>query len=155
MLLFSPQLVSADSLINNFEKDSYRKILNAYHGHAFLMVLWSVDCPPCIDELSVLGQFHQLYPSANIVLVSTDNVVAREEISQLMQLHDLNDVQQWVFDGDSIAAIRHAIDPLWYGELPRSYFHYTENQRQGISGRLDKIKLLVWFKATDKTAKGF
>jgi len=152
MLLSPPQFAGTNSQPSRFELDGYQKILDMYEGSAFLMVLWSVDCPPCIDELSMLGQLHQKHPGVNLVMVSTDTSIHAGEINQLMQLNGLGDVRQWVFDGDSVQAIRHAIDPSWYGELPRSYFHQGNHRRLAISGRLEEGVLSSWFKTNDHRA---
>lgn len=117
------------------------------------MVFWSLDCPPCIDELFLLGRFHKQYPQAKLIMVSTDSIQVEDEIKQLMSEHDLHDLEHWVFASDPVQAIRYAIDPNWYGELPRSYFH-RHNERQAMSGRLDEHRLSTWFKTTVSGAKG-
>lgn len=142
-----PRFACAEMQLSRFETDSYKKIITQYQGNSFLMVLWSVDCPPCIEELPSLGRFHQLHPKANVVMVSTDSKHQEKDIQQLMKKHGLADIQQWVFDDNSLQAIRFSIDPAWYGELPRSYFHHDVNKRQAKTGRLDEETLLAWIKA--------
>ena len=149
-----PQLARAEMQLSQFETDSYEKIIKQYQGGAFLLVLWSVDCPPCIDELPALGRFHQQHPKVNLVMVSTDSNNQQADIRQLMDKHGLTDIQQWVFAGDSAQAIRFAIDPLWYGELPRSYFHYEDDKRQAKTGKLDEDTLLAWLRAINNTTAG-
>jgi thiol-disulfide isomerase/thioredoxin len=153
-LLSPPQFVHADTQLNSFETHSYKTIVTKHQGNSFLMVLWSVDCPPCIEELPVLGSFHQSHPDAAIVMVSTDSKNQQEDILRLMKEHGLNDVQQWVFDGDSVAATRYAIDPMWYGELPRSYFHLHEDKRMVKSGKLDENVLSAWIKTINNKIAG-
>ena len=113
-----------------------------------------MDCPPCIEELPALARFHQAHPKANLVMVSTDSKNQQEDIKHLMDNHGLADIQQWVFDNDSVQAIRFAIDPLWYGELPRSYFHHENNKRQATSGRLDANVLSGWIKTINNRTAG-
>ncbi len=110
------------------------------------MVLWSVDCPPCIKELSVLKKFHQLHPEENIVMVSTDSNNQQNAIKVLINKYNLTDIQQWVFSNDHIQKIRFTIDPSWYGELPRSYFYFKKNHRQAKSGKLNLSTLLSWLR---------
>ncbi len=149
-----PQLARAEMQLSQFETGSYKKIMKLYQDDAFLLVLWSVDCPPCIDELPALGRFHQQHPKANLVMVSTDSNNQQADIRQLMDKYGLTDIQQWVFAGDSAQAIRFAIDPLWYGELPRSYFHHEDNKRQAKTGKLDEDTLLAWLRAINYTTAG-
>jgi thiol-disulfide isomerase/thioredoxin len=144
----------AEIQLNRFVIDSYKDIVTQYQKNSFLMVLWSVDCPPCIEELPALGRFHQLHPDANVVMVSTDSNNQQEDIKRLMNKHGLADIQQWVFDDESVQAIRYAIDPAWYGELPRSYFHRVEHERLSRSGRLDEGVLLSWIKTINSITAG-
>jgi len=144
ILLLTASFARAEIPLNNFETHSYKAITTQYHGESFLLVLWSVDCPPCIEELPALARFHQANPRANLVMVSTDSKNQQEDIKYLMEKHGLADIQHWVFYGDSVQAIRFSIDPLWYGELPRSYFHHDKNERQARSGRLDEDTLSAW-----------
>jgi len=154
VLLLTAGFVRAEIILNNFETHSYKTITTQYHGDSFLMVLWSVDCPPCIEELPALARFHQTNPKAKLVMVSTDSKNQQEDIKSLMEKHGLADIQQWVFDDDSIQAIRFSIDPLWYGELPRSYFHHEKNKRQAKSGRLDEDTLSAWITTINNTTAG-
>lgn len=154
VLLLAAGFVRAEILLNNFETHSYKTIARQYHGDYFLLVLWSVDCPPCIEELPALAKFHQENPKANLVMVSTDSKNQQEDINSLIEKYGLADVQQCVFDGDSVQAIRFSIDPLWYGELPRSYFHHDKNERQAKSGRLDEDTLSAWITVINNTTAG-
>ena len=153
-LLSLSSFTCAEMQLSRFKTDSYKEIIKQYQGDSFLMVLWSVDCTPCIEELPALGKFHQLHPKANVVMVSTDTENQEKDIQQLMNKYGLDDIQQWVFYGDSVQAIRFAIDPVWYGELPRSYFHQEKHKRQAKSGRLDEGTLLTWIKAINNRRAG-
>lgn len=153
-LFLAADILRAEILLNNFGTHSYKTITTQYNDDSFLLVLWSIDCPPCIEELPALAKFHQENPKANLVMVSTDSHNQQEDIKDLIEKHDLAGVQQWVFDGESIQAIRFSIDPLWYGELPRSYFHHEKNKRQARSGRLDKDTLSTWITAINSRTAG-
>lgn len=159
LLLITTSLLTAshtraETPLKSFETNSYESIITRYQGDSFLMVLWSVDCPPCIEELPALGKFHQENPKANLVMISTDNKNHQQDIRALMAEHGLSDIQHWVFDGESEQAIRFSIDPLWYGELPRSYFHHADNRRQAKTGRLNKDSLSVWITAINNRTEG-
>ncbi len=145
-LLSLPPFVRAEIQIRLFDTGTYKKIISQHKHDSFLMVLWSVDCPPCIKELSVLEKFHQLHPEENIVMISTDSKDQKDDIKALINKYNLTDIQQWVFSGKHIQTIRFIIDPFWYGELPRSYFYFKKNHRQAKSGELDQSILLAWLK---------
>lgn len=154
VLLVTSPFSRAEIQLRPFNIDSYKTILEQHQSEIFLMVLWSVDCPPCIDELATLGKFHRSHPEKNIVMVSTDSRHQARTVKDLIYKNGLTNIQQWIFSADSMQSIRFAIDPLWYGELPRSYFHNGKNKRKARSGRLEEDVLLTLFKATANTDAG-
>lgn len=153
LLMLAPH-ATAEMKLSDFKVESYKEIVTRYQDSSFLMVLWSVDCPPCIEELPTLGKFHQLHPKANLVMVSTDDEYHKDDIQQLMHKHGLDDIQQWVFSGVSLQAMRYAIDPTWHGELPRSYFHHKQHKRQVKSGRLGEDVLSTWIELVNNRTAG-
>lgn len=152
--LILPSFAMAELRLVEFKEGSYKQLVARYQDSSFLMVLWSVDCPPCIEELPMLGKFHKLHPDTNLVMVSTDGDNQITYIQQLMRKHGLEDIKQWIFSGDHVHALRYAIDPAWYGELPRSYFHHKQHRRQAKSGRLDEDELSAWVVLTSSRATG-
>ena len=153
LLTLSP-LAIGQMKLSDFNANSYKEIVAHYQDSSFLMVLWSVDCPPCIEELPMLGKFHRLHPEANLVMISTDGEFNNDTIQQLMREHGLDDIKQWVFSSAPIQAMRYAIDPAWYGELPRSYFHHKRHKRQVKSGRLDEDVLATWIALINSRTAG-
>lgn len=127
-----------------FKLDSYKQILQENKQRPFLMVLWSLDCAPCIKELKILGEFHKQYPQHKIIMISTDDKNQSNEIAQLITQYGLQTVDQWVFDG-SFQHLRYSIDPTWYGELPRSYFFEQDQSRLAASGQLHQNQLVRYF----------
>jgi len=130
-----------------FKADSYERIARNHQQQSFLMVLWSLDCSPCMAELGLLGEFHQQHPEIELLFISTDLPAQQQAILSLMKEHGLQDAEQWVFSDASIAALRYAIDPSWYGELPRSYIYLHGRERQAISGRISRQQLDGWLLA--------
>jgi len=130
--------------LHHFKLDSYQTILQQNKKQPFFMVLWSLDCMPCMKELKMLGEFHQKYPQHKLVLISTDNINQSDEIVQLITEYGLQTVDQWVFDG-SFQYLRHSIDPAWYGELPRGYFFKRDQTRIASSGQLHQNQLIQYF----------
>jgi len=140
----------AEQQPSHFKLGSYQKILQQNEQQPFLMVLWSLDCMPCIKELKMLGEFHQQYPQHKLVLISTDSKNQSDDIIQLIREYRLQTVEQWVFDG-SFQYLRHSIDPSWYGELPRGYFFKRDQSRIASSGRLHQNQLMQYFSEDIKT----
>lgn len=142
--LFMPLIASAGNMLIPFKTDSYNKLL-MNNDEAFLMVMWSLDCPPCIKELNMLGLLYKKNPNLNLVLVSTDSVSRSSEISGFLKESGLSNLNSWIFSDESGQKLRYSIDPRWYGELPRSYFHNDEGKsRRSVSGLLETDEILAW-----------
>jgi len=130
----------AQQPINNFTHGSYKQIVNQYKQQPFVMVLWSLDCPPCYKELELLADERRKH-DFNLVLISTDGADARNEVASVLNKYNLQSVNSWLFDEFSSQHLRYEIDPAWYGELPRSYLFDSVHQRKSISGVLSTDQL--------------
>lgn len=139
-----------DLTINLFEKKSYQKILIENKNSPFLIVLWSINCPPCYDELKLLGQYTKMHPQLNIILISTDSPSHIKEVKEVLvetipNIGDLQTNKLWIFSDIPSEQLRYTIDPSWYGELPRSYFLNQLNERKAFSGKLTTKILNIIF----------
>lgn len=131
----------AQQQIKNFTSGSYKQVINQYKQQPFVMVLWSLDCPPCYKELEILASKREQY-TFNLVLISVDGIDASKEVAAVLSKYKLKSVDNWLFDEFSAQQLRYEIDPLWYGELPRSYLFNKEHQRHAVSGVLSASQLL-------------
>ena len=122
---------------NKFESSSYKKILERNKNKEFLLVLWSIDCPPCHEELHSLGQYLKNKPDFKVVLVSIDSLVDRDEIAQILTTKSLHTQENWMFSNTHSNQLRYSIDPSWYGELPRNYLFNRCHQRKSLSGKIN------------------
>lgn len=127
--------------IRSFSSGSYQQIVS-HQQQIFVMVFWSLDCPPCYKELEMLGRFSKQYPAIKLVLVSTDISVSKNEILAVLTKYQLENTESWVFTGNSEERLRFEIDVTWYGELPRSYLIKHSEQIQVVSGVLEEAKLI-------------
>lgn len=137
----------SDELLRPFLSGSYSEILAQHKQKNFVLVLWSVDCPPCHKELEMLGKLIKQDPELNIVLVSTDIEVESSDIKAILSKYKLNKLESWIFRGESDQALRYEIDRRWYGELPRSYFFKPSGKNEVTSGVLSEKKLIAWLKS--------
>ena len=128
-----------------FMPGSYEEILKHYQGKPFLMVFWSLDCPPCFKELSMLGALIEDYPALKLVLVSTDSPGDRNELLDVISSKGLATADAWVFQSNS-SRLRHEVDRIWYGELPRSYFFDGQQNRRAVSGVLEREVIEEWLR---------
>ena len=144
LLLCASSLVIAAQEVNVFKAGSYSQFLEQRQNQPFMLVLWSLDCPPCYKELAMLAEETKKLPQLNLVLVSTDTTDDIKEIQQKLNKFGLSHIDAWVFKNDMAQQLRYEIDPNWYGELPRSYLFDAQHQRQAISGILKPVVLQRW-----------
>ncbi len=128
-----------------FNKESFAALKKHYKGQRWLLVLWSVDCPPCFKELAMIQSLSTEVANLPIVIVNADdsddirlerrNIIKRFELSHLTHLY---------FVEGQAAKSRYLIDTSWYGELPRSYFIDAAGKFNGKSGLITKQTLNSW-----------
>ncbi len=140
MLLLTGAPVLADN-IQPFDTSTFASIKADYAGKPFLVSLWSIDCPPCLVELDLLGKLVAANPHFPLVLISTDPIDKLEESRFLLEDYGLSDTKSWIFADAFVERLRYTIDPQWYGELPRSYFYADSHQFTAHSGTLNEEML--------------
>ncbi len=128
-----------------FTAESFAQIKQSFAGQEFLLGLWSVDCPPCLVELDMMGDLLQDNPDLPFVLISTDPIDERESAYEFLQDFDLAGRETWMFADSFTERLRYTIDPNWFGELPRSYFFDANHDSQSHSGIMTRELLESWF----------
>ena len=140
-------LVKSDKLITEkpLNKIHLTALKQHYKGQRWLMVFWSVDCPPCFQELAMIQTLSEQGANLPIVIVNADdsddishernNIIERFKLSHLTHLY---------FVEGQGAKSRYIVDPGWYGELPRSYFIDAAGKFNGKSGLISKEALNSW-----------
>lgn len=112
------------------------KIAEVFQEKNRLIMLWSVDCPPCYQELAMLERLLPVYPDLSITLISTDDDSERyKEVEDQYKRLKGNKLTMWVFADGMAPQLRYAIDKTWSGVLPRSYV-VKGGDRIGHSGVL-------------------
>ncbi|HEX6997468.1 MAG TPA: TlpA family protein disulfide reductase [Gammaproteobacteria bacterium] len=142
VVLASPSAASAEQA--PFDVGDLAEIERRHGGEPFLVVLWSLDCPPCRGELALLGDFRRRHPDLELVLISTDPPEAAALAAQVLSSCGLADAETYGFASRNAERLRHAIDPEWFGELPRAYFYAADGTRRGVSGALGEETLREW-----------
>lgn len=137
-------LWSAGGDLRPFDTTSYASIVQAHRDQPFILGFWSLDCPPCLRELEGLGRWTAEHPEAVLVLVATDEGMSVESLDVLRRF-GLETAENWAMAQPFDTRLRFTIDPLWYGELPRSYLFDDDNSREAISGVLEEQRLSQWW----------
>ncbi|MCW8945296.1 MAG: redoxin domain-containing protein [Sedimenticola sp.] len=148
LLLCLPMVLHAE--MTAFVSGSMEQITTSRKGEPFLLVLWSIDCPPCMKELHQLGEMRSRFSQRNLVLVSTDDQMNPDSVWKIIADNHLDQFENRIFSDDFTERLRYQIDPDWFGELPRAYFYSADHRRLAQSGVLSEAVLERWFKASKK-----
>jgi thiol-disulfide isomerase/thioredoxin len=112
-------------------------------GKPHIVALWSLTCPPCHEELALLGKFLRTHPDTRLVLISTDAPEDAPALTDALHHHGLGHLEGWVFADAFEERLRYEIDPAWHGELPRTYL--SDGARTlAVSGKLRREQLEKW-----------
>ena len=140
-------VLQAEEPIKVFDQNSYQKIIGEKSHEPFILLLWSIDCPPCYEELKFLGQYLKQHKNTTMVFVSTDPLSELNNVQAFIREVQLENQEHWIYASESRRKMDYSIDPHWYGELPRSYFFIPGHKRKSYSGQLTEPEL-------EKLAKG-
>lgn len=128
-----------------FAGEQLERFQQRYLGQQWLLLLWSVDCPPCFKELAVLSRLAEQQPDLRVVLVNADDDDRLlQERQQIVARYRLDKLPNFHFADGQGSHSRYRIDPQWYGELPRSYFFEADGTRHGRSGLVTAELLERW-----------
>lgn len=142
-LAFSVASATAGEL-RPFVGDSLPAIKQQFTGRPFILTLWSLSCHHCVKELRTLGKLARGGRKLPLVIVSTDTPADAPEIQAALKRFGLDRLDTWVFADAVPERLRHAIDPAWRGELPRSYLFDAAHRREVHSGLLGGRHLGDW-----------
>lgn len=119
-------------------------IERSHAGKPFILALWSIDCPYCMEDLKVLGELVRQHPDIALVTVCTNGRESAAEAAKVLDKAGLPPHERWQFAFPDEDRLRYDVDKSWYGELPRSYFYDTAHRIQALSGRPQAAWLVRW-----------
>ncbi|MCW8879324.1 MAG: hypothetical protein OQJ89_12270 [Kangiellaceae bacterium] len=132
-----PQIMTLEQL---------NQIKTRLKGKRHLMVLWSLDCPPCFKELELIGTLAKKQPNLPITIFNVDQDIDVDEVYQeISSKYGLSLLPHFFISEEQYEQVKYALDPTWYGELPRSYFIKKDGVWVGKSGLLSKKQIKGWF----------
>ena len=130
-----------------FSQENFDRIKQQHLGKQWLMLLWSVDCPPCFKELALIQKIRLTKPDIAIVIVNVDdNDDVAQERKKVLDSYGLTTLESYYFSDGQGDRSRYLIDPSWFGELPRSYFIESNGRSHGRSGLVKEELLVNWLK---------
>jgi len=131
-----------------FSAPVLQQLQQQHENKRWLLLMWSLDCPPCFKELAAVAKLKSDNPDIPIVLVNTDDDSSMtQEREQVISSMGLTDVPSYYFPEQQSTALRYVIDSKWHGELPRSFFYTKAGQQKGHSGLLKGEQIKTWLLA--------
>lgn len=128
-----------------FDKEQLSLVKKQNMGKQWLMLLWSVDCPPCFKELAIIQKLQNLHNDLAVVIINTDaDDEISEERAEIIEKFKLTHLSNFHFVDGQRDQSRYIIDSNWYGELPRSYFVQKSGKFHGKSGLVNESILIKW-----------
>ena len=107
LISFSWPILGLADNIRSFTFDSFSQIKSEFEGKEFLLGLWSVDCPPCLVELDMMGKILDLNPELPFVLISTDPIETKEDAIEFLSDFNLHNRESWMFADSFVERLRY------------------------------------------------
>jgi hypothetical protein len=139
-----------------FDENSLAALKQEQAGRPFALVLWSVNCVPCREELRLWSEWIRRYPAIKVLLVSTDPPQDHAAAQRMAGRYtgDSAEAGLRAFASDYAERLRWSIDPSWYGEVPRTYFFDAAHRAEAKSGLVDAAFVEAWLEKNSPAAKG-
>jgi hypothetical protein len=135
----------AQAPLRAFDAASIESIRQQHAKRPFVLAFWSIHCEPCVREMAIWKDLTARHPTVPVLLVSTDPPAERERVLRFLATHDPGAaVQRWQYADDFEERIRHAVDPRWRGELPRTYLFDAAHRAEAKTGLPDPVELERW-----------
>lgn len=146
--LFMSGLTQAEPVVKNsveFNKARFEQVKQEKLAQKWLVLLWSVDCTPCMKELALVKKLQQKQKDLAVVMINTDTEESSEqERNDIIKHFNLVNLKSFHFTQGQEAQQRYQVDPQWFGELPRSYFIDEQGKFHGKSGLIAEELLTQW-----------
>lgn len=124
------------------------RVVLLFEKRQHLVVLWSLDCPPCFTELAMFERLLKEHPELPVTFIATDDDSTRYGEVDAVYRRLGDGVDTWVFAEGMAPVLRYAIDATWSGVLPRSYYVDQAGKRHGHSGVLNAAQVMSLFEET-------
>lgn len=128
-----PQGAQSAPTLRVFERDSLKHIDTG--PRPYVLTFWGLNCAACVHVLHELARWQD---TLRIITVALDSMNERDELLKVLAHAGLTR-EAWVFGNAAPEALRHAIDPSWAGEKPRSYLVARDGSRRAVSGLLKSL----------------
>jgi hypothetical protein len=130
-------LAAAEPAVKAFGPDSFAQIAAGAKGKPQVVMVWSLDCSYCEPSFAALAQAQRR--GLKVVTIATDPADDPEATALIRHKLAKSGLQAetWAFGPAPADLLRHAIDPSWRGEMPRSYWFDGKGQVRAYSGLIN------------------
>jgi len=140
--------------LKSFVRGSWRSILAAHSGSAFIVHFWGLTCGPCRAELPAWGKLLAEKPDLPLVTVTADIVQATPRaVEDFLAKSGLQNAENWIFDDNFVERLRYEIDPHWQGEIPITLLIGRNGSIGKIEGSAKMSEIFAWLKDQQKVIK--
>lgn len=136
-VLFGMAVAHAGDTLHVFGQDSFARIQASHAGKPFVVVVWGLECAYCDSSFAALAEVQrkQGFEVVTIATDAADDPQARRLIMKKLHLSGLVS-EAWAFGNAPVEQLRYAIDPKWFGEMPRTYWFNAQGEKRAYSGAL-------------------
>ncbi len=131
--------------LHAFVPGSYQQLASQNAKHPWVLIVWSITCPSCIKDMTLISELHKKYPALKLILLAADDLSATQQVQAILTKYGLSELENWVYADDNTQKLSYEIDPNWFGELPRTYFYTLAQQRTGVSGVIKQADFETMF----------
>ena len=144
-LVFLPSAPASEGALKPFERGSWQQLLRSHRGRPTLVQFWGVTCGPCKVELPQLGEFMKGHPAIDVVTVSADLVPDLPGATRsMLQKSGLSAADNWIFSEGFADRLRFEVDPVWQGDIPRTFLISRDGAITTIEGSAEIAELEKW-----------
>lgn len=124
--------------VRPFEPDSFRQIVRSAQGRPLVVLVWSLDCAYCQPSFQALADAKKKY-GVDVITIATDPADDAEAVQLIRKKLAASGLSSdaWAFGSSPPEQLRHAIDPQWRGETPRTYWFGRDGKAAAHSGLVD------------------
>ena len=133
-LLLATLAAATEPAVRSFGPDSFAQIAASAKGKPQVVMVWSLDCSYCEPSFEALALAQRR--GIRVVTIATDPADDQEATTLIRRKLAKSGLQAetWAFGPAPADQLRHAIDPKWRGEMPRSYWFDGTGQVRAYSG---------------------
>src|SRR5258707_13309185 len=122
------------------------RVFASASGHSLIVEIWSLDCSYCRENTARIVEWQKKRRDVRMTMIAMDPIddAAATLAQVLATLPVTPEVAQYANAEAIPEKLRHALDPGWRGEMPRTLLIDAKGERRASSGLLQPAALDAW-----------